>query len=496
MKTSLALLALLLGTLLAASVVLPRSAAPRLQNCKASDPRDLGSWDDALVCQEKAMLILRRGETLYSLAMAEGAQPKEIATAAALADTRMHACIPSGENLWVFLNSTQSDVFAVEVRSGKVVEFKIPNLALPGSHAPQIQSYVSVPHAHSVILMISGGDHATWPRDGNRPLFFWMSLQTGQVVSFPIGWDAEFFSSDERIAVFEKIQVEPFKRRPLQAVDMETGKYSDALPDRKTEAVAPFDWPDTQAVKPIYGRREKTGDISWFQGISVNGQVLPMYFELEKPAYLTQAMEADGFVGFRLNEEGSSSMFPSSLWLVKAENPATPELVDPAATDFTVLGSGNILFATDGHGAKKSSTEVFFRAHGDKATWNVLDGVSRLPELGQKLAEKRYIEDRMTVRQIPGFGSGAPIALCLFWHYRADGRSFISMKDIEEGKTIESQTWRRALIVTSRGDRYLTDLFREGGIPDIIWLQNSGLLITGYKRAGQIHLSAYTLKLP
>ena len=40
-------------------------------------------------------------------------------------------------------------------------------------------------------------------------------------------------------------------------------------------------------------------------------------------------------------------------------------------------------------------------------------------------------------------------------------------------------TWRRAVILTSDGERYMTDLFREGNVPDIIWLHNSGKVIMG-----------------
>ncbi len=466
------------------------SKAPPLLDCEVTSQRDLGAWDDAFVCEDKDMLVLRRGDTLHTLLMGEGAQPKEIVTLDTLSHTRIIACIPSGERVWLLLNSTETDAFAVEVNSAKVADFKIPNLTIPGSLAPRIQSYVTVPHADAVILMIEGGDRETWPRDGNRPIYFWMSLTTGNVVRFPIGWDLDYFSMDQGVAVFGRTREEAFKR---QVISMQTGASLDSIPFGKANGYVPFNWTDTHAVKPIYMNRPKMGDQAFFRGLSIKGRVLLIDLDLDETFYLSQAMETDGFVGFRLRREGGSGGEPSPLWIVKAENPTSPESVATSVTNFAVLKAGNSVISTTGHGVKKASSEAFFRDSHDKSMWNVLDGVARLPELELELAEKDYVQDQMTVRLITGFGNQSPIVLCLYEHFRGDMRSLVLPT---EEKTVKRELWRRAVVVTSEGKRSMTGLFREGRVPDILWLHNSGILMTGFTEAGKTELSASTLELP
>jgi hypothetical protein len=65
-----------------------------------------------------------------------------------------------------------------------------------------------------------------------------------------------------------------------------------------------------------------------------------------------------------------------------------------------------------------------------------------------------------------------------------------------EEKTVKRELWRRAVVVTSEGKRCMTGLFREGMVPDILWLHNSGILMTGFTDAGKTELSASTLELP
>lgn len=125
--------------------------------------------------------------------------------------------------------------------------------------------------------------------------------------------------------------------------------------------------------------------------------------------------------------------------------------------------------------------------------WNVLDGVARLPELELELAEKNYVQDQMNVRLITGFGNQSPIVLCLYEHFRGDMRSLVLPN---EEKTVKKDLWRRAVVVTSEGKRFMTGLFRERRMPDILWLHNSGTLMIGFTDAGKTELSASTLELP
>jgi hypothetical protein len=324
--------------------------------------------------------------------------------------------------------------------------------------------------------MIAGGDRQTWPRDGNRPLYFWMSLKSGKVVAFPVGWDLEYFSADQQVAVFERPQLRQFERRPLQAIDMRTGDFVAGAPDRRNMGFVPFDWSDTQSVKPLYRRRAETGDRDHFAGISVNGSVFPFDLGLDGVHYMSVAKANDGFAGIRLRREGATGGEPSSLWLVPLNRGQKPELVATGVTDFVVLGDGNCVFSTAGHGRKGRSSEAFFRTHRGKGLWNVLEGVDRLPEMDRESADKAYVEDRMSVRIIEGFGgdSTSPLALCQFTHFRGDMRS-LSLP--AQGKPLKRTIWRRAVLLTADGRRYTTDLFGDGNSADRIWLHNSGRTI-------------------
>jgi hypothetical protein len=472
---ALPMLVLAIGAPVLAQSLPAATSAPSLRHGQSTEHHDLGSWDDVFVCCDQNMVLLRRESDLFALSITGSAKPSKLFTALALAEAQIVACADSGERLWAFLQSTQRGPFAIDLHSGTMAEFEIAGLKIPGNQSPGIQSHVIVRHADAAILMIAGGDRETWPGGGNRPLYFWMSLKSGKVVALPIGWDLDYFSQDQHVAVFEKPQRKASERRPLQAVDVRTGDFVPNIPDRRHVSVAPFDWTDNQPVKPLYARHAEMGDRDYFAGISVNGLVFSFDLGLDAVHYMSVAKVNDDFAGFRLRREGAIQLEPSSFWLTSLSQGQKPELVATGVTDFVVLGGGNSVFSSDGHGRKGNSSESFFRNHKEKALWNVLEAVDRLPALDKEFAEKEYIEDKMSVRLIEAFGgnSHTRLALCLFTHFRGDMRS---ARPVQE-KPLKPTTWRRTLILTSDGQRYMTDLFREGNLPDQIWLHNSGRVI-------------------
>ncbi len=490
------------GPSLAQSLPAVAVSAPALRNGQFTEHRDLGLWDDVFVCCDQDAVLLRRESDLFALSISGSANPSKLFTALALAEAQMVTCAASGERLWIFLQSSRSVPFALDAQSGKMAKFEIAGLKVPGNQSPGIQSHVIIRHADAVIVMIAGGDRETWPGRGNRPLYFWLSLKSGKVVAFPIGWDLEYFSPDQQVAVFEKPQRREFERRPLQAVDVRTGDFVTDAPDRQHMNVVPFNWTDTQSVKPLYGRHAETGDRNYFAGISVNGSVLPFDLGLNGVHYMSIAKAKDGFAGFRLRREGALGVEPSSFWQTALSGDQKPELAATGVTDFVMLGGGNCIFTSAGHGRTGLSSEPFFRIHKDKTLWNVLEGVDRLPELDKEFADKVYVEDRMSVRLIEGFGGDSRnwLALCLLTHFRGDMRS--GGFPVQE-KPLKPTTWRRAVLLTTDGQRYMTDLFRDGNVPDCIWLHNSGRVIIGnyiWKTSGSIRermvqLSETTVRL-
>ncbi|MEW6363566.1 MAG: hypothetical protein AB1714_02885 [Acidobacteriota bacterium] len=450
--------------------------APALRDCQATEIRDWGVWDDVFVCEDEEIVVLRRGEELFSVLLTVSSSPGRLATAQAARKAQIVAAAGSGTRLWLFMQSSDAAPFAIDAYSGTLSRFDIPGLKIPGDSAPGIQSHVIIRHADAALVMVAGGDRGTWPRDGNRPVYFWMNLKSGEVVALPIGWDLEYFSPDQKVAVFEKPQERDFVRRPLQAVDLRTGELTPETPDRRNTGAVPFDWTDTQTIKPLYQQRTETGDRDHFAGVVIDGSVYRFDLGLDGAHYLSTAKATNGFLGFRLRGEGATGGEPGALWLMELSQGKAPQLMATGVTDFAVLDAGNCVLATAGHGHRGLSTEAFFLAQGDKTMWNVLDGVDRMPELDKELAVKDYVDDKMSVRLIKDFGGGehGGLVLCLFTHVRGDMRSLIAPV---QGKPLERETWRRAVILSSEGHRYMIDILRDATLSDQIWFHNSGRVI-------------------
>jgi hypothetical protein len=473
-------------------------AAPPLHQGKVSPTADLGLWDDVFVVHDQDIIVLRKGDELFSLLMEAAAKPKRIAKVAAAINTQIIAGAAVDKRLWLFLNSAKAAPCAVDLHSGTVATFDIPGLKVPGSQAPGIGAYRIVPHLQAAVLDVSGGDRATWPRDGNRPVHFWMDLKSGKVVQLPIGWDLHYFSADESVAAFG----------PTRAIAMKTGEKIDAAPDRRKELCNSWDWTNKQRVRALHERREGKGDADYFAGVSVNGRVLPVNIGLDDVRYMSLAKADDSAAGFRLRRSGAGTEEPSPLWLVPFKDSKKTEPIANDVTDFAMLGYGNTVYVTVEKPAKrdlserKRRNEAFFYTRSERSSWNVLEGVERLPKLGEALAEASFIQDSLTIRIIEGFGASKhePAVICLFEHHRGDGRArILSMEE-----ALKSVTWRRAILIGRDGKRSLTPLFRDGNLPDQIWLHHSGKVITGTsvwneangERKRQVQLSESTVEKP
>src|SRR5262245_44873894 len=193
---------LLLAPLLAFSFLTNAGSAGKAEEKairagKTIGQRDLGVWDDVYACGAEEVVVLRRGKELFTLSLSSSAELKKLAAAPAAGATRIIACAGSGDRLWLFLQSDNDGPSVLDAYSGKVTNFDLQRRSAPGSGAPVIQSQVILRHADAALLMISGDER----RSDFRPIYFWMSLTSGKVVAFPIGWDLYQFSPDQRIAM-------------------------------------------------------------------------------------------------------------------------------------------------------------------------------------------------------------------------------------------------------------------------------------------------------
>lgn len=114
-----------------------------------------------------------------------------------------------------------------------------------------------------------------------------------------------------------------------------------------------------------------------------------------------------------------------------------------------------------------------------------------------------FVTDTLMVQLVQGSGKQDRPLLCLFSQYRGDFRSLTISEFLSEEERIPRTTWRRAIFLTADGQRYLTDLFREGEPPRNLWVVNSGKVIaseiendiSGETAIHRIRLSEITLRL-
>ncbi|MBX9789765.1 MAG: hypothetical protein K2Y37_12680 [Pirellulales bacterium] len=458
-------------------------AAPPLHHGGAAILKDHGAWDDAFALDAEDYLVLRRDDEWFSLSLTGQTELKKLATTPGANGSRIIAGAHANDRLWLFVQSATAAPRAIDAQTGKTVVFEIPGLTIPGTHAPVIQAFSIVPHRMAAFLMITGGDRETWPRDGNRPVYFWFDLNSANVIRFPIGCDLWYFSADQQIAVLGREHNDAEGLRIFQQCDVQTGEFLEKAPHVTDEAHFPFDWTEFTDNRPVHALYRSPTRLrqDLFAGLTVDGQVVRLDLKFPGTYYLSKAKERNGFVGLEFRSTGNYEAI-SPLWMMPFKRPEQVEKLEASVVDFAMLGDGNSLVVTAGHGRDGDSMEAFFHKRSDKSTWNLLEGIERLPPLSAEFAGVKSIDDRMTVRLIDSFGSHPQRSqvLCIASQFRHDRDSGPRL-----GKRLAFEKWQRALLVTSDGQRQLTSLFREtmlttpGVLPEWLWLHDSGRIVVG-----------------
>ena len=428
---------------------------------------ELGVWDDAYLCKDRDIIFLRKGDALFSLPGSGHPTPTKILSESALVNSHIQTSAGASNSIWLFMHSDVTAPFAINTQSGLIVPFSIPGLQLPGSHTPEIQSYVISPSGYWALLMVAGGDKATWPRDGNRPIYFWLNLKSAKVIQLPIGWDLISFSSDQKFAL----------GNDRTSLDLKTGTLIPNYPMLDKKYFIPFRWNDTQTVRPLVLWDSPRPIDGYFAGLSVNGSAFPMPNDFPAQQHLFIAKERDGFAGFQLIHLGVTPAETIQFWILRLQKDQKPELVGTGVKDLAMLNGGNCIFTKEADGSPQYP-EAFYRDYSTKAERNLLDGVTRVPPLDEAFRGKSYIVDKMTISLIDGFGGigESPLILCVFEHNRSDVRQEVFIGDEHQ---LHPVRWRRAMLVNSSGKRYLTNLFNNGNLPDFVWVNNTGRIFMG-----------------
>jgi hypothetical protein len=470
--------------------------APALLECQTLGPTDLGTWDDVYECADQDFILARREDSLVLISTDIGFVKTNLAKSSMLKDTLIDSAVRSGDRIWVFFKSSKAVPFAFDVHAGKTVQFVVPGLAVPGSQTPRIDCCVPVRSAHAAIVSVSGGDAKTWPRDGNRPVYFWLSLDSGKIIQFPIGWDLDYFSSDQSVAVFAKGEVMSDGRRAFQGIDMKTGAAADKFPNSETELFVGYDWEDRTAIKALSFGQSLLPNVNYLQGVSINGDVFHIDIpnSAEQGNVLDKMKATDGFVGFCFSRSGHVG--PRSFWLAPLKDHGKAENLGDCISDFSLLSAGRCAVAITGKPQENQAPEMLFEAYDNSSSWDVMDGIAHPPDAGGKRADGGYVKDEASVHLIDGVGSSehAPITFAIFSVTRRQAGPFSGAEDV---KVI----WRRVIAITGEGKRYMTSLFQNGIEPDGIWLNKAGTTITVTRdwqgpNSSKIRLSGFELKLP
>ena len=338
--------------------------ASRLKARKSKRQDDL--WDDVFFIDALPDTLTRRGTEVFSIS-STGRIQERLGEFERMLDAKIIANRQVGDRKWLLCETPHRFPFAVDLTSGKSVDFAIDGVEILGNHTPSIQSHVMTPFG-TAVLMVAGGDRETWPRPGNRPIYFWINLHTGDSRRFPTGWDLVDFSSDQKTAVFST----GAGRRKAAAINVADGKSATMVVNLKETNHVPFDWSNEDPVKPLFNPEDR------LVGLSADGTEFPLKISLNHP-YIPSTKRLGDRVALHVRGYGSPRS-DGNLWIAQLAANTQPQHVFNGAWDYQILDDKRCIFTTPVLDPMRSQMEAFVYDASRNSIWNVLDGVEGLQE--------------------------------------------------------------------------------------------------------------------
>ena len=468
---------------------IPLGSAPPMRQCREAKVKDLGIWDDALRFADQDAIVLRKGDALFSYSLVTD-RLKQIRVTNDLAGVHLIDGITWKNQQWVFCQSVTAMPFAMDLADGKTVTFEMPGVSADGMDGPDINAIINSGVRPATIVVITGDEAKGWPREGNRPLYFWMDLESGKVMKFPMGWDLNYFSADQSRAVFENISTNSKMYRPWVTVDMATGGVIDELPDQTEELWSSMDGLWQTVFNPYYNydyrryvwelRSPRTKMKPYpqpgrgyaddtFAGLSVNGTSLPLTVPgIGVGASCLDAKVAGNLAVFAIANDGHTERWLWAAWLDQNES---PRLLATNRCVFEMLDHQRCVLLLS-----SAAPEIFVYDAASNCVWNVLDGTS--PETnttpvvrtGVWPAAMSGAGPMMAYKLIPGFGSA---------RYPTKVLCLCSTGMAVSDNMIPPPVKRLQILLTDKGQRYQANLppdMRDRSLNDA-WLHNSGKLV-------------------
>lgn len=432
------------------------ASAPSVTRWMFGEQEVHGVWDDVIAIEDRDIVIARRGPEWWKFTVPE-LKLEKIGDFPDLKRVRVRHSIDADAQLWLLCDSPDVAPFALEINSGKRVPFTIDGAKLPAS----IQSYIVAP-TRTVILMISGGDRTKWPRGGNRPIYYWMDLNTGASRQLPIGWDLSSFTSDQRIAM----------GNTKLAIDMRTGNpvvtKSDTVKNagQNLDERIKYNWTNTALAQPLSNQQRD------LVGFSLGGETYRSNKPFSNP-HLPEFATRDKRVAFHLRRHGDETR-PWCLWTAAMGPVIDPVLISENVDDWRLLSGDHCVFGSKITTPAGVQNEAFvYEARTGKMS-DILDDVVGLPQGASRVHFRSCFGDPRNGR----------LVLC-----EATGTA---------GNSIQNGHWKRWAIVTSAGRRYIVEDFPRDLFADVsrTWLHNSGtLLISTYSHDSRVNPPLIQFKL-
>lgn len=478
---------------------IPVVSAPVMHHCRAAEVKDLGMWDDTLRFEDQDEIVLRRANSLFSYSLATG-RMKELHVTNRLAGVHLIEGMTWEQHQWMLCQSETNMPFAVDLSSGKTATFEISGVTVHGLNGPGIHAVINSEIGQAALVVITGDGATGWPRAGNRPLYFWMNLASGQVKQFPIGWDLNYFSADQKRAVFENISTNAMMYRPWVTVDMDTGDVTEELPDRTKGLWSSVDgfwqtsyypWADLDhrryvwelrspqtKIKLLYPQPGRGHADDTFAGLSVKGVDYPLTVPgIGRGASCLDAKVAGHLAVFAIANDGHSKEW---LWAAQLGRKGPPQLLATNSDDFEMLGDQRCVLLVQNRNSS-AAPELFAYDAVSNCMWNVLEGVSprtnavtnagNTNKFGAEFPRMASGMGPMTAyRLIPGFGSA---------RYPARVLCLCSTSGIIPQNMMPPPVQKVQILLTDEGRRYQIHLPPE--LRDVFfdhpWLHNSGKMI-------------------
>lgn len=457
-----------------------------------ADALALGTYDHVYPLRESSNVLLLHGRRLSVLEY-DGPRlhVRFLAEDDAFAGARIRRVIRTPHGFTLLCTALGAPAFLYSVTQEKRVPLQPEGVMAHPGESTEIQGLVLSGDRRRAILMISGGSSATWPRSGNRPIFFWADLDAPRVRELKPGWDLEYLTPNLDRAVFELPRLWRGAERGLLAVRMADGTHTQDFPRTTDGPWVRYNWSAWGDVRPYYSKRSSryTGDARLL-GLVVRGVSHPIAFPSPTRLGLRRADVRDGWAAalFRRKRVVEASgpddswplyVLPLESFTLPLDAAPPPRPMAEEVQTFGLMPGGKVLVVTrlQNLGGRRRAQGAFLVDAATGKRTDALAGVAFLPPLTAAQAQVESNDDRLGIAltMCPDAGPGFAYGLLRCGHVQMDHASYAYPGDLALGTeptrprpgTLAHRQVVRWIVVTSEGRRLLLEDIPKDALEDL-----------------------------